>query len=41
MKTRSDSVTTSGDLVRYTASTNRNKACAWIKVLEERRAMLI
>lgn len=40
MKTTSELVTVLGDLVRYTAKTNRNRACAWMSVLEERRAML-
>lgn len=39
INTTSESVMTSGDLVRYTARTNRNKACAWMSLLEDSKAM--
>lgn len=39
INTRSDSITTSGDLVRYTASRNRNNAWPWIRVLDGIRAI--
>lgn len=40
IKTTSDSVTTSGDLVRYTARMKRKKACPLIRVVDESRPIL-
>ena len=41
INTTSESVMASGDLVRYTARINKNRACALMRVLDDRTLMLI
>lgn len=40
MNTTSESVISSGLLIRYPATTTRSTACAWMKVLDEIRTIV-